>query len=78
MGHDQGCGELPLLLLSVDPSMPVIFEIVRRFFQCRWPDSLAVASADEVDKQPVEQMRHIVLLLARSTLAEALDQEDGL
>jgi hypothetical protein len=75
--HKAQKGEA-LLLLRVDPCPPIILKVISGVFQCRWSNRLAVASPNEIYEQAMEEVRHVVLLLSSSALAEALDQQDGL
>jgi hypothetical protein len=71
--HEAQKGQ-SLLLLSVAPCSPVVFKIVGSVFQDWWSYTLTVAPSDQIDEQAVEEMRHLMLLLASSALAEAFDK----
>ena len=72
------CLNVPLLLLSIYPSPPVVLKIVSGVLQSGWPDCLAIATTDQVNQQAVEEVGHVVLLLSSSALAKALDEQDCL
>lgn len=74
----NGFTNAPLLLLSIYPSPPVILKIISSVLQSGRTDGLTIASADQVNQQTVEEVRHVVLLLPSSTLAKAFNQQDGL
>jgi hypothetical protein len=69
---------VPLLLLCVYPSPPIILEIISGVLQGGWTDGLAIATTDQVNQQAVEEVGHVVLLLPSSALAKALDEQDCL
>ena len=76
-GGGEGCG-VPLLLLCVYPSPPIVFQILCGVIQRGWPDGLAVTAPYQVDEQAVEEMRHVVLLLTCPALAKTLHKKNGL
>lgn len=43
-----------------------------------WPNGLAVGPPNEINQHSVEQVTHVVLFLARSTLAETFNEQDRL
>lgn len=68
----------PFLLLRITPCSPVVFEIVGSVFQGWRSYTLTVAAPDQIDEQAVEEMRHLMLLLAGPALTKALNEKDSL
>jgi len=69
---------VPLFFLGLTPGSPVVFKVVCGFFGRGRPDALAVTAPNEVDEEPVEEVRHVVLFLAGPAFAKTLDKEDSL
>lgn len=63
------CMGAPLFLFRLSPSEPCDFQVIGGVV-CRtgsnWLNSLTIRSANEVDQKTVEQVTHVVLLLACS------------
>ena len=73
-----GYDKIPFFLLCFRPRFPIILEIISAIFD-RWcAYELAVASADEVDKETVEEMRHVMLLSTCSAFAKTFHKQDSL